>query len=583
MRKKLGLWHKISILLISIIFLFSVGLGFIVYNSTKNTVELALQENGKILVNHVVGQLDSDDFAQLAANPVDGALYRELQQKLTTILETNYVKYIYTFKETADGTQAMTLVDAGDLNSDETYQIGEIIEDIPFESIASNIKKTHEAFSEYTSIEGGGDFISSYAPILSKDGKIVAYVGLDIDSSIVSDIQKTAIAKYLPILVGVIILLSIVMMFAVYFYIRKVLKPIFIMKRATVAFADGDIATAQKVLDNLDFKSNDDIADFSMNFKAMMQSMYEIIHNVAAMGTDIFHATTSLQEVGDHVQQSSNQLSMSVEEIEDSVSRQQQYSTHSLQTMREMAGDIAQITHSVSSVMHSSATAAERVQYSQTEANRITGQMNKVSDLVVQTAEKVNGLGERYTVIEEMISVIQSIADQTNLLALNAAIEAARAGEHGKGFAIVAEEVKKLAEMTKGSAEDIRQHIFEFKQLTENALDEMNHSVVEVKEGTHLVLAISNELNDLLEAVRVVEKDVTNVVAVTNTLAQNTKVVSQAIEQTNAVSETVMLETTSVTDASQMQKSSVTQLSGTMEELMEQVKRLEQMKQNYKL
>ena len=583
MRKGLELWQRFIILLLVVIIVFSATIGFTIYENTKNTVELALKENSVNLVENVVGQLDAKKYAELADNPEDNALYRELQQQLTTILETNYVTYMYVFKGSPDGKQSVVLVDGGDLNDEETYHIGDIIEDIPFVSVAETIAKKADSFSEFVSVEGWGDFISAYAPIESASGETIAYVGLDIESSIIYDIQQTAIAKYLPILLGIVVAVSALVMALLYWYMRKSFKPIYVMKRATLAFTEGDILASKSILDTLTVESNDDISYFSKNFKEMMQSMHQIIYNLAGIGTDISKATDSLRIVGHNVQQSSGKLIDSVGGIEDSVGHQKRLATHSLQAMQEMTDGIAQISAAVSSVVESSSQTANLVKHSQTEAEIIANRMHRVVDTVTRTAKNVNVLGERYSTIEEMIGVIQGIADQTNLLALNAAIEAARAGEQGKGFAVVADEVKKLAEMTKVSAEDIRKHIFEFKDVTETVLADMSNSTTEVKEGARLVTAIRGEFDHLFDAAQAVEDGVQSVFEVTKVMSHNTESVYSALEQTNEASEVVMNETKNVTETSLLQKSVLDQLSDTMQELSEQVNRLELMKQNYKL
>jgi len=129
-------------------------------------------------------------------------------------------------------------------------------------------------------------------------------------------------------------------------------------------------------------------------------------------------------------------------------------------------------------------------------------------DAVEESAEVVQGLGERSKQIGEIVSVITGIAEQTNLLTLNAAIEAARAGEAGRGFAVVADEVKNLAEESKGAAEKISTLIKETQSETERAVKSMEAGTAEVEEGANIV----NEALVALENIAAGSQEVANMV-----------------------------------------------------------------------
>jgi methyl-accepting chemotaxis protein len=128
------------------------------------------------------------------------------------------------------------------------------------------------------------------------------------------------------------------------------------------------------------------------------------------------------------------------------------------------------------------------------------GKMKDIADVVKTSANNIQKLGESSKEIGEIISVIDDIADQTNLLALNAAIEAARAGEQGRGFAVVADEVRKLAERTTEATKQIAKMIKGIQAETDQAVVAMNRGTVEVQNGIDLADKAGESLNDILSS-----------------------------------------------------------------------------------
>jgi len=160
-----------------------------------------------------------------------------------------------------------------------------------------------------------------------------------------------------------------------------------------------------------------------------------------------------------------------------------------------------------------------------------------------------------------MVTIITSIADQTNLLALNAAIEAARAGEAGKGFAVVADEVRKLAEMSKASADKIHMHLESFKKITDRALQEMASSTLDVQAGNKAVQHIGESLEKILQSVLEVNNKIQDDSAVIEEMSAGSEEVLATTEQMNAIEKHSVLGTKEVATASDLQVTMVSELN----------------------
>lgn len=163
--------------------------------------------------------------------------------------------------------------------------------------------------------------------------------------------------------------------------------------------------------------------------------------------------------------------------------------------------------------------------------------MEGIREMVFATARKIQELGTRSQQIGEIIRVIDDIAEQTNLLALNAAIEAARAGEHGKGFAVVADEVRKLAERSAKATKEIADLITTIQQETAEAVKAMENGTREAEAGAALAEEAGKSLQEILGKVQAAVQQIEGITAATEELAAGSGEVVRAMEKVEEISE----------------------------------------------
>ncbi len=170
--------------------------------------------------------------------------------------------------------------------------------------------------------------------------------------------------------------------------------------------------------------------------------------------------------------------------------------------MSEMSSTVQTVAEHAQSASSLTESASTQAQTGQRFVNSSVGKMNELSKDISQSAEAVNRVEERVVSISSVVGTIQGISEQTNLLALNAAIEAARAGEAGRGFAVVADEVRNLAQRTQTATVEIQDMISQLQSGANSAVELMEKSVVEVAEGVELVTNAGTELDGIVSQVQ---------------------------------------------------------------------------------
>jgi methyl-accepting chemotaxis protein len=195
--------------------------------------------------------------------------------------------------------------------------------------------------------------------------------------------------------------------------------------------------------------------------------------------------------------------------------------------------------------------------------------INRIADIVIKSAKTIEELGSSSDQIGEIIQVINEIADQTNLLALNAAIEAARAGEHGRGFAVVADEVRKLAERTTGATNEIKDMIQKIQEDTSGAVESIEKGKDEVEKGKALAGDARNALGEIIA-------NTDEVAALINELAR-------ASENQNLTSQEIRNSVELISNVTQQSTDSTQQISFAAENLNRLTENLQKVVNQFKL
>jgi len=264
------------------------------------------------------------------------------------------------------------------------------------------------------------------------------------------------------------------------------------------------------------------------DFKLLQKSINDV---TSSMNDAIVSITNSIYATSS----AGNQISSSTEEMAAGAQEQSVQTKEVTASVDEMAKTILETTKSASTAADNARTAGKIAENGgKAVTNTIEG-MNRIADVVKTSAKTVQQLGKNSEQIGEIIQVINDIADQTNLLALNAAIEAARAGEQGRGFAVVADEVRKLAERTSKATKEIAGMITQIQKDTEEAVTSMAKGTDEVETGKILAGQAGESLKEIISASSRLLDDVTQVATASEQQSATAEEITRSIEAINNV------------------------------------------------
>jgi methyl-accepting chemotaxis protein len=344
-----------------------------------------------------------------------------------------------------------------------------------------------------------------------KDKQMEAAVKEAIASSVT--IQNTIV-----ILAGIAVLLAFLLAIII---TRSITSPlaVFLERTTDIAQGEGDLTK------RIDTSGNDEIAQISGMFNQFIGKLHTIISRIS---------TTSIQ-----IAVASSQLNATSGQIATGAEQVAAQST----TVATAGEEISATSGNIAQSCQMAAEAAQQASQSATNGAGIVDSaitiINNIAVRVSESAQMVAGLGDRSDQIGAIIGTIEDIADQTNLLALNAAIEAARAGEQGRGFAVVADEVRALAERTTRATKEIAALITTIQRETKGAVVAMEQGVNQVKTGTSEAAKSGEALRDILEQVNAVTMQVNQIATAaeeqtctTGEISNNMQQITQVVQDT---------------------------------------------------
>lgn len=303
------------------------------------------------------------------------------------------------------------------------------------------------------------------------------------------------------------------------FIARLIKRPLATGVALANALAKGDLTVAVEV------NSNDETGQ-------LMAAMKEMVHGLRDMVSRTVDISAGIASASRQLQATSEQIATGAEEV----AAQASTVATASEEMSSTSSDIARNCTMAADASHQSADAAQ--EGAKVVQETITG-MGVIAERVRETSKTVEALGTRSEQIGDIVGTIEDIADQTNLLALNAAIEAARAGEQGRGFAVVADEVRALAERTTKATREIGEMIRAIQNETKVAVKAMEEGVIEVENGAATSQRSGQALDDILQRINEVSMQVSQIAtaaeeqtATTNEVTTNVHQITDIVNQT---------------------------------------------------
>lgn len=364
------------------------------------------------------------------------------------------------------------------------------------------------------------------------------------------------------ILTALSYLMTAVIIFMVLYLSNMISKPLNHILNRIESITNGELNH-----EPLEVISKDETARLTIAINTMAQQMREIVSKLQSESSSITASSKHLEVAAHEVTNEINQSTKAVEQIANGTEAQ----ATSVSDLRDI---IQNFTRNVESANENSLKVqihSENVQVMTEEGQKLIDdteqQMQKIDAIVKQAVNRVEGLNNQTSEITQLVQVITEIADQTNLLALNAAIEAARAGEQGKGFAVVADEVRKLAEQVSHSVSNISTIVSSIQNETNVVTSSLLEGYEEVEKGSKQTKVSSETYRNISVAVTEMVSNIKRVTQNLQHIANHTSDIDNEIENIATISEQSAA-------SSQQTAATIQEVSNSMESVTQNAERL---------
>lgn len=562
------------ILFFSIIILISgLAMSYMMYTSSQQLVVEALGKQALSLAKSAADEIDAAQYEQIAQNLEMNAAYTDMQQKLYQLKQSNGLKYLYTMSMTEDG-KVYYVVDGStlDMESDNFSALGDFEEELDDLTLrAYETKQPQLGSLDYS--DAYGATMSAYYPILKSDGAILGVVGADFDATEIYEVMARNRTTTI-IIVSATVVLSIVL---IYIVAKLLLRPLRMLLHSIKQVQEGDLTV------QLERKGSSEIAVLAEGFSDLTTDLRATLTRLSDSHAVIKSSIATLTDNVASADELGDKLSRHIVFADKQLAVQHQASHETTAAMNEVAEGMRHVAAASEQMFNVASRATLLSTSGNSSLNQLQQQMEAIQHSTAKASQDIISLQNLSQDVQEMVVMIKRIASQTGMLALNASIEASRAGEQGKGFNVVAQEVRKLADQTDLAANQVEELIGRMLHLTESAGSASQTSSEDVVSGTTAAASTGEVFGSISEEIAQVEQQAHHLSSTSSQISATIQGLNEMTEQAAQLSEEAVAATSEMKQTADVQTQSVQQMKQLVHELNEQAIELESVLLRFKL